>query len=258
MDLFVDKSGLELLYDLILRDRREHDYERDGSSANYTSYSSTFSNSSSLVINTLALDIIYRIITHQKAFNIFMETTDKSKSHRYFMIRENTKEENIESSTSNVVKGGVSEKDLTVSNFSSSSKKKEKANEREKEKDKNRHKKKSKKEKKSKRDRKSSKSCSRGNSEERRRSYSRASGASDHSNKYKSSKKKSQAKNIILKNGYQIVLSLLLGKKNDIIINMVKKIVNKISLILHLREFRNFADTINKVLLLLIYFLVAH
>jgi len=249
--LFIDKGGMDLLYNLILRQRTEQDYERDGSGINNQSYLSTFSNSNSLVLNSLALEIIYRMITHVKAFNKFMENTEKNKfPHRYFMIRENTKEEYNEGSVSTIIKGGQSEKDITVSNFSSSSKKKEKLTDREKEKDRN--KKKSKREKKSKRDKKASRSSSKSKSLDRERSYSRASGASDYSTKYRMGRKKTQAKNILLKNGYQIILTLLVGKKNNIIVNMVKKIVNKVSLILSLREFQNFSEVISKVILICI------
>jgi hypothetical protein len=167
---FLEKAGFELLYTILLN--RE----------------------CSLILKVLVLENIYRLITHQKAFAYFMDNMDKHKFHQqYFMIKESTKDLNIDKDDK---------------------------------KPKKRSKKKSK--------RKSSDSRSRSRSRSRSDSVSSDSGLRR--------KKKKQAKNILLKNGYQIILTMLIGKRNHLIVNMIKKIVNKVSLQMYLREFSNFVE----------------
>lgn len=247
---FIERGGMEMLYGLILiKEKSDKD-------------SLTYSNQQFLGIKVIVLDIVFRLITHAKAFNKFMENIDKSKfQQQYFMIKEYVKDmgEINEGSAATIVKDGSNhmEKDANVSTFtasSTSSKKKSKASDREKERDRDRErdrerdKKKSKKDKKSRRERKPSKSNSRSKSRERSRTYSKDSrGSSEHSNVHKKAKEKKQAKNVLLKNGYQIILTLLIGRRNNIIANQVKKIINKISFLLHLKEIGNLANKVQKV-----------
>lgn len=57
-------------------------------------------------------------------------------------------------------------------------------------------------------------------------------------------RKKKQAKNILLKNGYQIILTLIIGKKNNVIINTIRKILNKIGFQLYLHEIEEASNTL--------------
>jgi hypothetical protein len=91
-----------------------------------------------------------------------------------------------------------------------------------------------KKSKKSKSKRKSSDSRSRSRSRSREDSVSSDSGLRR--------KKRKQAKNILLKNGYQIIMTLMIGKRNQLVVNLIRKIVNKVSLQMYLKEFSNFVE----------------
>jgi hypothetical protein len=214
---FIEKNGLQMLYSLILN------YE--GGLPNFNFNSSQTSSESSILIKILVLENIYRLITHLNFFNKFMENIDKSKlQHQYFMVKESLKD------SDQVLAFGEENKQA--------SKKKEKKADREKEKD--RDKKKSKKEKKSKKDKKrSSKSKSRSRSHSRERDASENS----YSRKYK---EKKHAKNVLLKNGYQIILTFLIEKKNPIIVNLTKKIIKKINFLICLKEIEKTVDILNK------------
>lgn len=187
---FVDKNGLENLYNLILNKQI------------------------SLVIKVLVLEIIYAMITYNKAFSRFMENIDKSKfQQQYFMIKESARD------------GDLPEKEQKEREVP------DKKRGRSPDKDRKRSRKKSKKDKKS----------SRTPSRSRSRTYSRGS-SSDNSNMRK--RKKKQSKNVLLKNGYQIILTLIIEKRNNLIINIIRKIVNKVSFLLYLKEFGNFAENL--------------
>jgi hypothetical protein len=171
---FIERAGFELLYMVLLN--------RD----------------SSLVLKVLTLECIYKLITHIRAFNYFMENMDKARfTQQYFMIKESTKDLEIEKEDKKPKK--------------KSSKKKSK--------------------------RKSSESRS-----ARSRSRSRDDNSISSDSGFRRNKKKKQAKNILLKNGYQIILTMIVGKRNHLVVNLVKKIVNKVSLQLYLREFSNFVE----------------
>lgn len=93
----------------------------------------------------------------------------------------------------------------------------------------------------SERDRKRSKKKrrrSRSRTNSRERTYSRETDSPE----YRKIKRKN--KNVPLKNGYQIILTLIIGKKNNLISNIVKKIINKASLILYMKEIGNFIESI--------------
>jgi hypothetical protein len=166
---FIEKNGIELLYNIILN----KDY--------------------SLVLKVLVLENIYRLITHNVAFKRLLDNIDRNKfPQEYFMVKESTKDIDYD-------------KD-------------------------DRKKKKKKKSKRKNSDSRSSRS--------RSRSYSRDSYSSE------KRKKKKQAKNILLKNGYQIIMTMLIGKKNHLVINLIKKIINKISLLIYLKELSTFVENI--------------
>jgi len=78
--------------------------------------------------------------------------------------------------------------------------------------------------------------------------YSRGRGSSPESYSSEDSmqkkRKKKQAKNILLKNGYQIILTLIIGKKNNLLINIIRKILNKIGFQLYLFEIEETTNTI--------------
>jgi hypothetical protein len=257
VDKFIEKGGMEMLYGLILTKE-----EKD------SLFGVALSNQC-LAIKIIVLENIYRLLTHKSAFTKFMENIDKNKlQQQYFKIREYLKDafEANDGNVSTIVKDSISERDLNISAFSfppSSSKKKSKGLEREKDRDK----KKSKKEKKSKKDRRVSKSKSdrsrsrdysrdgsrerskhrsRDRSRDRSRTYSKED-SSDYSNLHKKKDKK-HAKNVLLKNGYQIILTLIIGKRNHLIINMVKKIINKVSFLIYLKEIKNVANFVQKVI----------
>jgi hypothetical protein len=275
---FIDKGGLEVLYGLILT-------KEGGSSGaamnvnsglNTSNSSSTFSPNNFMVIKVMTLDIIYRLITHSKAFNKFMETIDKNKlTQQYFMIKEYTKDNNEDIIINEKDKEAIRDKDerrdrdkderRNKDKDKTSSKKNKKASDKDKDRDRDtrdrddrrdrdstkdkdrdttRDKKRSKKDKKSKKD-KREKSSSRSKSNPRSRSRS-LSNNSDFSQPRRqlNLKDKKQAKNVLLKNGYQIILTLIIGKRNNLIINMVKKIVNKISFLMYLKELGNSVNSI--------------
>ena len=179
VEIFVEKGGFEAMYNLILN-----------------------KDNSNLIIRILILENIYRLITHKKAYDKFLDSNlDRNKfSQNYFMIKEGKRE--------------IIESEVSV-------KKKEKS---EKKKSKKKSKKKDKYEKSSNYDSSSSDDNSGVN-------------------------KKKKIRNILLKNGYQIMLTLIIGKKSHIVINTIKKILNKTSFLLYLRElgnFVNFLSTDNK------------
>jgi hypothetical protein len=210
-NLFVEKSGFERLYSILLN------------------------KDSNMIIRALVLENIYKLITHKKAFSKLMESIDKTKlPQQYFMIKEGTtssKETDI-----TVESNGNYKEEKTVK------KKDKEKRDRSRERDRG-EKKKSKK--KSKRERRNkSQSRSRSPRERSRSHISKDSvKSSDNSGKGKYSSKK-QAKNVPLKNGYQIILTLLIGKKNYLLISIIKKLINKVSLLLSLKEFGLFMDKI--------------
>jgi hypothetical protein len=89
---------------------------------------------------------------------------------------------------------------------------------------------------------KSKKKSKRKNSESRSRSRSRSRSDSVSSDIGERRKKKKQAKNILLKNGYQIILTMIVGKRNHVVVNLIKRIVNKVALQMYLREFSSFLE----------------
>ncbi len=171
---FVDKGGFEALYNLILN--KDH---------------------SNLITKVLILENIYRLITHKKAFEKFLDSNlDRNKfSQNYFMVKEGKRE--------------IIESEINV-------KKKEKS---EKKKSKKKSKKKDK--------------------------YEKSSNYDSSSSDDNSTIKKKRKKNILLKNGYQIMLTLIIGKKCHFLINIIKKILNKTSFLLYLRELGNFVNYMN-------------
>ena len=176
---FVDKCGVEALYNLILNRELSNVY-----------------------VKQLILENIYRLITHKKAFMKLLENLDKNKfQSQYFMIKEN-----------------VRDRDLQYEEFEENDKK----------------------------DIKKSKKKAKGTK------YSRNSSEGSHSSddSLQMKRKKTQAKNILLKNGYQIILTLIIGKKNNCLINIIRKILNKIGFQLYLFEILETSNTIVNILIL--------
>lgn len=262
-DLFVEKNGMELLYGLLLG----KDCISVGSSTCSNNVNSLHCHQNtninyhlnyyptSSVITVSVLENVYKLLTHKSAFIRFIENNEKNKNNQvYFMIKDILKEaekENVQNMTNLNSNNTTTENVNNILNTNFNNIKEIKLKERdeiskedEENKKKDRQEKKSKRgKKKSRKDRKNSRSRSKSRSKSRTISKSRNSVESNNSAKKKSklnnmtaSPLTAQTKNLPLKNGYQILLTILLQKNNQIIYNMIKKIMNKITFLIYLRE----------------------
>ena len=214
VDKFISSYGMEKLYKIILINN-ENQFNNNIKDSN-----------SSILIKALALEIIYKLITFKSAFERIFETIDRKEfKQQYFLIKESTKEINESNENKNKEKEKEKEKRKEKEKEKSRSKSKE-----HKSKHKDKHKKKHK-DKKSK-----SKSSSKSSSRERSRNKNRDSSNDSHSTK-KNLKKKHRK--IPLKNGYQILNTLLISKRNILLQNIIKHIINKINLMLYLKNLNN-------------------
>ena len=217
VDKFVNNYGMEKIYKIILINNENQFNNNLKENTN-----------SSLLIKALSLENIYKLITFKNAFERLFESIDSKKfPKQYFLIKESTKEvinENNENKK---------EKEKEKGKEKERKKEKEKERSRSKSKDhKSKHSKKKHKDKKS----KSKSSSKSSNSRERNRNKDNR----DSSNDSHSAKKyKKKNKNVLLKNGYQIINTLLISKRNILLQNIIKHIINKINLMLYLRNLNN-------------------
>lgn len=164
------------------------------------------------------LEIIYTLITFNKAFNKLLENIDKTRQE-YFMVKE-------------VVNDGYEginkEKEIIKNSNGDKYKSKDKKS-----------------------NKKSKKSSKRDSFDSRNKSNS-----DDTDNSYQANKRRNitsnlsavsnKQKNVLLKNGYQIIITLILqDKKNSLVNNIIKKIMSKVAFLLYLKELSNFTE-VNK------------
>lgn len=178
-------------------------------------------------IRKLGLECVYKLSSFPSAFERITENFDKKKfPQSYYMIKE---------SSSSI---GLTIKEEKEEETEKDEKKKKK--EKEKEKDK-KHKKKhhSHSSKKSR-----SRSRSRSLSKERKSKKDEKSNKDDSSSSSDKKKSKKKQKNIPLKNGYQILSTLLLNKKNTQLASLIKNIINKLSLMLYMKNLNTTVNTL--------------
>ena len=201
---FIKNGGMEQLYNIILSNNEYH----------HTHSHNRKEIIPSLILKSLALEIIYKLLTFSCAYEKLIEETDKDNLPvKEFVIREIYREKNNQD---NLYKENEEEKD----------KKSRGSKDRE-----SRHKRHSK-------SRTHSRSSSNSYS---RRSRSRSRSRSHHRNGSQSSNHskfhiREKRKNIPLNNGLQILSTLIIGK-NILLTNIMKNITKKINLIQYLKNF---------------------
>ena len=209
---FIKKGGMEKLYNIILNNNSFH--HSSHGKKEFTS---------SLVLKALALENIYKLLTFNCAYEKLIEKIDKNNFQaKPFLIKEVCIEK-------------ISPENLNKDEEEKDKKGRERDRSRDRE---SRHKKHSK-----------SRTYSRSSSDSysrrsRSRSRSRSYDKNDSRSSYHHSKiyRREKFEDITLNNGLQILGTLLIGKKDILLKNIMKNITKKINLIQYLK---NFNDLIN-------------
>ena len=215
---FIKNNGMEQLYNIILMNNEFHSH----SSSHEKKEISPF-----LLLKALALENIYKLLTFNCAYEKLVEKIDKNNFPiKEFMIKETLKDKSSPDDLNSLTnkKYNEDEKD----------KKRDKERERSKERGRERSRERS-------RDRES---------RHKRRTKSRHSSSDSYSNRYRS-RSRSHNRNesddsriqrrgkkisISLNNGFQILSTLLISKKNILLTNIMKNITKKINLIQYLKN----------------------
>ena len=211
VDEFIKNNGMEQLYNIILMNN-DHGYSNVKIKKEIMP---------SLFLKALALENIYKLLTFNSAYKKLVKKIDKNNFPiKEFLIKEPIKEK---MSVDNLNGENEDEKDRKRRDRDRS-RDRNREREREKERDReSRHKRRSK-------SRTESSSSSHSRYRSRSRSYNRK--ASDDSRM----QRKDKRKNVPLKNGLQILSTLLISKKNILLTNIMKNITKKINLIQYLKN----------------------
>ena len=209
VDEFIKNNGMEQLYNIILMNNDSHN--------TYLNIKAKKEIMPSLFLKAIALENIYKLLTFNSAYRKLVQNIDKN----IFPIKEF------------LIKEPIKEK-MSVDNLNgdnSDDEKDRKSRERERSRDRSRERERER------------------ESKHKRRSKSRHSSSSSHS-KYRSRsrsynrkgsedsriQRKDKRRNIPLKNGFQILSTLLISKKNILLTNIMKNITKKINLIQYLKN----------------------